>query len=288
MAYFTNSQPKVRQEGFDIPPQHRPPSPSQFDPNNAMFFGHHLYNNVKPNPPTDFADDLAAFMGSSNQDITPRPHNPFDTSTTSNSYRPHNIFDVSSPAPFPHHFSLPATNTAHNATFDTSYSNLRPHSRSRSRSKVDNSNNGGRVQRHKRGSISSSSPRPTSPPPSHHHHHSRPQAILIPPSTGSNHHHHPVSPLSMHMHPHTAPSAWFMDSPFRGGSGTNGTPGDSFRTTDSPFSLPTPDSIPIHHSFSGPGSLPAASPKSVSAKESPPPPQAPDVAAKQSVHSALI
>lgn len=283
MAYFTNSQPKVRQEGFDIQPQQRPPSPSQFDPNNAMFFGHHLYNNVKPHPPTDFADDLAAIMATSNQDIAPRPHNPFDTSATTNSYRPHNIFDVSSPAPFPNHFSLPATSTTPNTTFDTSYSNFRPHSRSRSRSKVENSNNGGRVQRHKRGSISSSSPRPISPPP-HHHHPTRPQAILIPPSNGSNHHHHPVSPLSLHMHPHTAPSAWFMDSPFRGGSGTNGTPGDSFRTTDSPFSLPTPDSIPIHHSFSGPGSLPAASPKSVSAKESPPPPQTTDVAAKQLVY----
>ncbi|GJJ10606.1 hypothetical protein Clacol_004833 [Clathrus columnatus] len=293
MAYFSNSQPKVRQEGFDIQPQHRPPSPSQFDPNNAMFFGHHLYNNnVKPHPPTDFADDLAAIMATSNHDAIPRPHNPFDTSATTNSYRTHNIFDVSSPAPFPNHFSLPTTGGGGppGPTFDTSYSNFRGHSRSRSRSKVDNSNNGGRVQRHKRGSISSSSPRPISPPPSHHHsssHHSRPQAILIPPTNGSSHHHqqqhhHPVSPLSLHMHPHTAPSAWFIDSQFRGGSGTNnGTPGDSFRTTDSPFSLPTPDSIPVHHSFSGPGSLPAASPKSVSAKESPPPPQTQDAAAKQ-------
>ncbi|KIJ27915.1 hypothetical protein M422DRAFT_270851 [Sphaerobolus stellatus SS14] len=289
----TALQPKVRQEGFDTP---QPPSPSTtpaapFDPN--MFFGHHLFNGSTPattqvdhhiphsyKPHGDFSDEIAAMMGDGSGGGRPTsphapasiPHNPFDTNTTvPYNHRPHNIFDVSSPATsaFPAHFSLPSTTSHHPhapTQFDTSYPDFRGTSRSRSRSKVPaESSNGGRVSRPKRGSISSTSPRPHSP---HTHGHSRPQAILIPPPTnGHNHHPHPVSPLSLHMHAQTAPSAWFMDSPFRGS--------ESFRTADSPFSLPTPDSIGVHHPFSGPGSLPTGlstgSPKSVSAKESPPP-----------------
>ncbi|KAF8509076.1 helix-loop-helix DNA-binding domain-containing protein [Hysterangium stoloniferum] len=282
--------PKVRQEGFDIPQSQaqsqsqsqahsqphldNPPSPSadSFDPSN-MFFGHHMFPSTAQDPiqhfksTPDFADEIAAMMDTTHQNHNhnhqpqqqppqqpqpqpqpqshPPPHNPFDTSipyrtiaSPGSASHPHNIFDVSSTGPFPTHFSLP-THAHH--TFDTT--------RSRSRSKMGRDPNGGRVPRSKRG------PSPISP---------RPAPILIPPtSNGHAAGHHPVSPLNFAQ---TAPSAWFIDSPFRGG--------ESFRTADSPFSLPTPDSIPVHAPFGNAGT----SPKSVSAKESPPPG---DAASKQ-------
>lgn len=163
-----------------------------------MFFAHHnVYPSEQPRS-LDFADEIAAMMAqrspSPPHNQPPPPHNPFDTNSTA-PYRPHNIFDVSAP--------YSAAPTA--LPYDTD-GPFRAQSRSRSRSKAPP-----RIPR-KRSSVSSPSPVPHSPP--------RPQAILIPP-TGNNpsHHHHPVSPLSLHMHAQTAPSAWFIpghaDSSFR-------------------------------------------------------------------------